>query len=127
MGDRGQIKIKDSGVYLYAHWRGMELPFVLQAALAKRWRWDDAEYLTRIIFDAMVADEQGTETSFGIGTSKHADIEHPLLVVDCAEQKVHVVPMHADWDTPDPEVPSVSYSFEEYVNLPADKIKELAE
>lgn len=122
MGDRGQIKIKDSGVYLYAHWRGEELPRILQESLAKKWRWDDDEYLARIIFDAMIGKEQGEEASFGIGTSKHCDIEHPLLVVDCKNQKVEVCPIHRDWDIKDPEVPSKTFTFEEYVALTPKKL-----
>lgn len=72
MGDRGQIKI--GKVYLYTHWGACELIQNLKDALAKRWRWDDHEYLTRIIYDEMVGDMFGTETGYGIGTEKHGDI-----------------------------------------------------
>jgi hypothetical protein len=72
MGDRANIHIKedvdDIGVYLYTHWRGSDLPEILKDALEKRWRWDDAPYLTRIIFDEMSNGNQGNETGFGIST-----------------------------------------------------------
>lgn len=87
MGDRGQVLIKDE-VYLYTHWSGTELQQDVRNALAKRWRWDDPEYLARIIFEEMIGDSAGEETGFGIGTGIHGDIEHPLIIVDCKNQKV---------------------------------------
>jgi len=89
MGDRGQVLIKDTGVYLYSHWGATELVKDVQTALKKRWRWDDEEYLARIIFDVMVGESQGEETSFGIGTEKHGDI-WILITVDCGNQTVKV-------------------------------------
>jgi len=90
MGDRGNIVVKqwDGGsVYLYTHWGGSSLPSVLQTALAKRWRWNDPSYLTRIIFDVMTAGEHDEETGYGISTDA-PDNEHPFIVVDCKAQKV---------------------------------------
>jgi len=82
MGDRVNVKVIDSGsaVYLYSHWGGSELPADVQKALAKRWRWDDGAYLTRIIFDVMTEGRQGEETGFGIST-RICDNEHPIVAV----------------------------------------------
>jgi len=80
MGDRGQIKIGD--VYLYTHWDGSNLKQTLKRALEKQWRWDDIEYLPRIIFEEMIGKEKGTETGFGIGTIQHGDLDYPLIIVD---------------------------------------------
>jgi hypothetical protein len=85
MGDRANILVKDSydqnGVYLYTHWGGTDLPFTLQEALKKKWRWGDTSYLTRIIFCEMVKGEEEGETGFGI-SSKVGDGDDRILVVD---------------------------------------------
>jgi hypothetical protein len=70
MGDRANIHVrendKDTGVYLYTHHGGTEAPKTLQDALSKRLRWDDCQYLTRIIFCQMVKVDIDGETGFGI-------------------------------------------------------------
>lgn len=108
MGDRGQILIKDIGVYLYTHWSGCALKALLQDALAKRWRWNDEEYLARIIFDVMSDGSHGEETGFGIGTTEHNDLNNPLLVVDCKKQVVSEI---------GEEGINKSWSFEEFLKL----------
>ncbi len=96
MGDRSQIAIKQrvttadpvgpaARVYLYGHYIGRDVFAALQEALSTRSRNDDVEYLTRIIFDRMKGESEGT-TGFGIGTVVHGDIEHPVPVVDCDAQ-----------------------------------------
>lgn len=107
MGDRGQVFIKTTGVYLYTHWGASELEETVRQALAKKWRWDDDEYLTRIIFDQMTKEYHGEETGFGIGTDKHLDV-WKVLVVDCKNQTVTI---EADGS------PELEYSFEEFVSL----------
>lgn len=98
MGDRGNVVVIDGGtdltsktaVFLYTHWAGSDLPEILQAALqseAGRGRANDAPYLARIIFDAMIGGDQGSETGFGIWTSI-LDNEHPLLIVDTRRKVV---------------------------------------
>jgi hypothetical protein len=127
MGDRANIVVKQGKdlppVILYTHWEGYELPETLRFALAKRWRWNDHAYLTRIIFDVMTAGSQGEETGFGISTGL-PDNEHPLLIVDPTDQTVAVggptasvaidveVATHPDWAKP-----IATYTFEEYVAL----------
>jgi len=70
MGDRANVYVtyqdEEPGVYLYTHWRGSELPILVQNALKKKWRWDDPQYLTRIIFDSISEGYHDTETGFGI-------------------------------------------------------------
>jgi hypothetical protein len=90
MGDRAQVHIKDEGVYLYTHCTGHRLPTMVQKALQKRWRWDDPEYLARIIFDVMIGDEQGNECGYGISTEKHGDVWR-VVEVDCDHRTVIVV------------------------------------
>lgn len=90
MGDRGNIVVKageGEEVCFYAHWRGRELPAVLQTALRRKERWEDASYLARIIFCEMVKGYEHEATGFGI-SSTLADNEHVVLVVDVPAQRV---------------------------------------
>ena len=90
MGCRGQIYMKNSGVYLYTHWTGDGLKDIVKEALAKNWRWDDEEYLTRIIFDVLTEGDHGSETGYGIGTEIHGDLDNPLITVDVDNQAIYV-------------------------------------
>ncbi|MCJ7828737.1 MAG: hypothetical protein MUP81_03230 [Dehalococcoidia bacterium] len=74
-------------VYLYTHWGADELPETVKKALSKKWRWDDFEYLARIVFETMIDGDRNGETGFGIGTGQHDDIEC-LVVVDVGNQTV---------------------------------------
>jgi len=86
MGMRAQIKIEDTGVYLYTHWGSAELPLLLQTALrspAGKARWGDPEYLARIIFEAMTTNSASKELGLGIGTEANGDLEYSPIVVNC--------------------------------------------
>ena len=91
MGDRANVYVKDfdqkSGTYLYTHWSGDELPQIVQTALAKRMRWDDSPYLTRIIFCEMVKDAYYEETGYGISATV-GDGDDRILVVDPNTQTI---------------------------------------
>lgn len=91
MGDRGQVNIKDVGVWLYTHWGASELPEAVKRALAKRWRWDDPEYLSRIIFDEMTAGQQGSETGFGINSKGPHGDERRIIEINCDKKTVVVI------------------------------------
>lgn len=88
MGDRANVKVVDgdSTVFLYTHWSGTELPGILKTALARKVRWDDGAYLTRIIFQEMVGDDTG-ESGYGI-SSTVGDGEDRVLIVDVGTQTV---------------------------------------
>lgn len=89
MGSRAQIHIDDTDVYLYTHWGSETLPKLLANVLADGKRLDDPEYLTRIIFEAMVEDASySKETGFGIGTQAHTDLDYPPIRVSCENQTV---------------------------------------
>ena len=90
MGDRGQILMKETGVYLYSHWGGSVLKKIVKASLKRNQRWNDVEYLTRIIFCEMIKDYVTSETGFGIGNSEHGDNEHDLIIVDTETQTVQI-------------------------------------
>lgn len=96
MGDRANVVIRDTwpdaspkeGVFLYTHWAGTELPEILRKALDNgRDRWDDSQYLARIVFREMIRGVEDESTGYGIST-RLCDNEHPLLVLDCNAQTV---------------------------------------
>jgi hypothetical protein len=88
MGDRGNIIVKDgnSKVFLYSHWTGSDLPKVVKKALGRKERWDDGQYLARILFCEMVKGHEGEATGFGI-SSEIGDGGTDILV-DCDNQTV---------------------------------------
>jgi hypothetical protein len=111
MGDRANVLVRDNyytnGVYLYTHWGGYNLPKVLQNALKKEWRWDDASYLARIIFDEMTDGEHGKETGYGI-SSRVGDGGDRILIVDTGMQRI----FFADKE----------WSFTQYCHLSGDDL-----
>jgi len=118
MGDRGQVKFiftsygkkKDKDkecVYFYTHWSASELEDTVRRALARRQRWDDDEYLARIIFSEMIKDEVDEEAGYGIGHSEHGGI-WKLVTVNCNDQTVEVYNKSDDEE-------STCCSFEEFI------------
>jgi len=89
MGDRGQVHIIDTGVYLYTHYGGTNLPEIVRRALARRERWDDPEYLTRIIFCGMVKPDFDGELGYGIGTERHGDAWRQVKI-NCKRKTIKV-------------------------------------
>lgn len=91
MGNRADIYVHEGdapGVYLYTHRDASSVPHVVQRALISREgrnRWDDAPYLTRIIFDTLTRGQTGQETGFGISAQRS---DGRLLKVDVAAQTV---------------------------------------
>ena len=88
MGDRANIVVKagDEQVCLYSHWGGSELPTILRRALHRgRPRWNDFQYLTRIIFMAL-GNEMGL-TGLGI-TQRPWDGKGNIITVDIDAQTV---------------------------------------
>ena len=93
MGDRTQVHVTHGtshNIWLYGHWSGYSIINDVRRALAKKWRWKDAEYLTRIIFDEMVGQDQKSELSYGIGNHQHGDV-YRVVEVDCKEQIVRLI------------------------------------
>jgi hypothetical protein len=117
MGDRAQVHIKDhgdatQGVWLYTHWDGFRLPNMVQEALKKRKRWDDAEYLARIIFCTMIKDDNRDETTgFGIGSGGQHDDVRRVIEVNCKTQTIVLR---------DRGKPPKQYTFEEFIVVTFD-------
>lgn len=94
MGNRSQVAIKynsskTSKVYLYSHWGGKSIYRDIARALNRAPdRWDDDEYLARVIFSIMIEDDVKGTTGYGIGVSMHGDIEHPIPVLNCQDKMI---------------------------------------
>lgn len=92
MGDRANVVVTEGGdqVCLYTHWAGSELVDTVKAAMKRgQDRWDDYQYLTRIIFCEMIkADVMGL-TGFGI-TSTPKDGDDRIITINCDTQTVRV-------------------------------------
>lgn len=101
MGDRGQVHVigntwneeeEENHVWLYTHWACHSLIENVQTALRRKERWNDCEYLTRMIFSEMIRDSINDSTGFGIRggeNGKHSDV-YRIVTVDIPNQKVIV-------------------------------------
>lgn len=110
MGDRANVFIKSDGregVYLYPHGNGHALPEIVQTALQRKQRWDDEQYLNRIIFCEMIKGEESSETGFGIGA----------YVGDGKDRVIHI-----DVDKQELKLNDKAYSFEKYIELELENI-----
>ena len=119
MGDRANIYVKegDSGVYLYTHWGGSELPQVVKVALSRHQRWDDGQYLARILFDTLTENQTGSETGHGI-SSVIGDNSYPIIVVNVDTQEVGLVRQGQE-DEPN----DLAMSFQSYVEAPDERLQ----
>ncbi len=90
MGDRSNIVIQETTygtrtggrVWLYGHWMGERALTVVQSVIESGERLTDESYLARIVFEAMVPDDQrGDTTGYGIST-RITDNEYPIIVLD---------------------------------------------
>ena len=89
MGARAQIEVKQKphSVFLYTHlWSGTILQDTIKGMIKGKLRWEDPTYLTRILFDSLIKDDDGT-TGYGIWTFQAGDIEK-LVIFDIENQEV---------------------------------------
>ena len=90
MGDRANVVIQDENnpeLFLYTHWSGYKLPSVVSTVIARRDRWRDLPYLTRMIFSEMTRGKEKESTGYGISTAL-CDNGHPLLVLNGDKQEI---------------------------------------
>ena len=91
MGSRISIAVRQNNgesVFLYSHWAGPRIAEDLQLALKRQQRWDDAPYLTRIIFCQMVKNSLMDETGFGITNEDCGD--YPVMFIEPSTREIHV-------------------------------------
>lgn len=100
MSTRSQVKLISNDfstpIFLYQHYDGYALYKIVNNAISRQTRWNDPEYLARIIFSEMLINGGNDEhpfrglfdsTGYGIGTEQHGDIEY-LVEVDIEMQTV---------------------------------------
>jgi hypothetical protein len=130
MGDRANVFVIDGpsneeelvGVFLYTHFGGAELPQVVQTALARRDRWNDSAYLTRIIFCEMVQGYEREDSGFGI-SARIGDNGHLIISVDCKGKRISFCRPNHFQKTPLSKSVVVSWTFDEYIQLSEDAIR----
>ena len=111
MGARTQVKIEPSNVYLYSHWGSGNILLTVQEAMKKKWRWDDEEYLARIMFCEMIDDIEG-ETGYGIGSSEHGDLDN-IVIVNCETQTITYKESYGDKEPK-------KWTFNEFIEAQVD-------
>jgi len=90
-------------IYMYTHWDGTSLPVTLQDALKRgQSRWDDPQYLNRIIFSEMIQNDVLDDTGYGLST-EIGDNEHEIIYVNHDTQSVLIG--------------DKTWSFDEYIAL----------
>jgi hypothetical protein len=98
MGDRANAYVElptgygadagRGGIYLYTHWSGYDWPEKIREALEfGEGRWNDDQYLTRILTSRVFRDLTESTVGGGIGLTM-GDNERPVIVVDTIRQEV---------------------------------------
>ena len=71
MGDRANVRWRTEGpeIFFYTHWSGSDLEAIIANALIRgKERWNDGQYLARIVFCEMVMEDVLGKTGYGIST-----------------------------------------------------------
>ena len=113
----GQIEIVGpyGRVFLYTHETASDLITVVSDVLCRVIRWDDPDYLARMIFCRMVPKSNwDSELGFGIGTQMYKDI-NILITLDTVH---HTVKISSYFDTSASR--GASMSFADFINKYAD-------
>lgn len=108
--DSGQIEIISpfGRVYLYTHNDVKSLLTIVHNTLSLKVRWDDPDYLSRMLFCEMIPEQfWSSDSGYGIGTQLYADVEL-LVSLDTVNQKITL-------SSGSHEFSNFSMSFEEFV------------
>lgn len=108
--DSGQIEIISpfGRVYLYTHNDAKSLLTIVHNTLSLKVRWDDPDYLSRMLFCEMIPEQFWSSNSgYGIGTQLYADVEL-LVSLDTVNQKITL-------SSGSHEFSNFSMSFEEFI------------
>jgi hypothetical protein len=106
----GQIEIISpyGRIYLYTHENSKELVQQVHDILSKNIRWDDPDYLSRMLFCKMIPKEfWDDEKGFGIGTEQYVDI-NILVSLDTTKSTIGIYSVL--------EKEHYNATFEEFVN-----------
>ena len=109
MGDRANVYVKQSEVYLYTHWDGYNLAIKVRDALKRgKGRWDDPSYLC----DMVKGDLEG-ETGYGI-SHEIGDNSRPIIVLDTDKSEVS---LGGRGHEPKLDAKHSAMSFEKFIKL----------
>jgi len=90
--ESGQIEIIGpyGRVYLYTHTNSKDLINVMYQVLIRKVRWDDPDYLARMIFCEMIPkDKWNDEHGYGIGTQLYKN-SNVLISIDTVHQSIRM-------------------------------------
>jgi hypothetical protein len=100
---------------LYTHSTADDLINVVNNVLSKNVRWDDPDYLARMIFCKMIpVEDWDNENGFGIGTQLYMDIQM-LISLDTVHQTIKISSSFEKYITN-----SITMSFDDFINKYAD-------
>jgi hypothetical protein len=88
----GQIEIIGpyGRVYIYTHSSASKLVAEVHEVLSRKKRWDDPDYLTRMIVCGIIPyDQWNSEFGYGIGTQLYVDI-NLLISIDTTHQTISI-------------------------------------
>ena len=88
----GQIEIigPHGRVYIYTHSSASKLVAEVHEVLSRKKRWDDPDYLTRMIVCGIIPyDQWNSEFGYGIGTQLYVDI-NLLISIDTTYQTISI-------------------------------------
>jgi hypothetical protein len=113
----GQIEIVGpyGRVYLYSHNTANELVSVVSDVLSRQVRWDDPDYLSRMLFCRLIPKNKwDDELGFGIGTQLYRDV-NMLITLDTVHQTIKISSAFETYITN-----SITMSFDDFLNKYAD-------
>lgn len=91
--ESGQVEIItawNKRVYLYTHSNAKSLVGSVHGTLSKKKRWDDPDYLSRMIFcDMIPPDKWDSDRGYGIGTDLCSSV-NILVSIDIAKQIITI-------------------------------------
>lgn len=135
MGDRANIYVVDRrpaaaddtetiGIYLYTHYYGDEWVEQLRQALAlpiAQRRWNDPQYLIRIVTDYVFRSLRDSETGGGIST-EIGDNSYPITILDVANGTVSFAAEGSEEDRNNwrHTMPIPEFAAQETATYPAD-------
>lgn len=77
-------------VYLYTSQTAKSLVSIVHTTLSLNKRWDDPDYLSRLLFCRMIPMESwASDTGFGIGTQLYVDT-NLLITIDTLNQSISI-------------------------------------
>jgi len=90
--DSGQIEVISpfGRVYLYTHEQAEVLVQQVHDVLSQKIRWDDPDYLSRMLFCNMIPKENWYgEKGYGIGTEQYVDV-NLLISIDTTNNHIKI-------------------------------------